>query len=261
MPTDETIIDVNVTLRHWPTRRVVCDELPALVSKLKSHEVDEAWVGSFDGLFHDDLTEVNNRLAKVCGDGSDVKLRPFGSINPLASNWETELERCAGAHKMPGVRLHPNYHGYAVDHPAFLRLLQLSTERRLVVQLAVLMEDARMMHPLMRVPPIDLKPLAKIVEQVPGVKLVLLNALTTGDKTDKLFRVLEAGEVYVEIAMLEGVGGIESLLKTVPAERILFGSHAPSLYFESALLKLRESALPAHHAAAIRRDNAARLLI
>jgi predicted TIM-barrel fold metal-dependent hydrolase len=170
------------------------------------------------------------------------------------------LERCAGTHNMPGIRLHPNYHGYALDHPAFTKLLQKAAGLRLIVQLAVLMEDARMMHPLMRVPPVDLGPLAKIVAQVSGVKVILLNALTTGDGTDTLFQVLEAGEVYVEIAMLEGAGGIESLLKTVPVERILFGSHTPSLYFESALLKLRESALPAHHVAAIRRDNAAKLL-
>jgi predicted TIM-barrel fold metal-dependent hydrolase len=260
MTTSANIIDVNVTLGRWPTRRVVCDELPALVAKLKSHDVDEAWVGSFDGLFHDDLTEVNNQLAKSCGEVSEMRLRPFGSINPLASNWENELERCASVHKMPGVRLHPGYHGYGLDKPAFARLLQMAAERRLVVQLAVLMEDARMMHPLMRVPPVDIGPLANVVAQIPGVKLVLLNAITTGDKTDKLFRVLEAGDVYVEIAALEVAGGIETLLKTVPAERVLFGSHAPSLYFESATLKLRESALPARHVAAIRRENAARLL-
>jgi uncharacterized protein len=260
MSIDASIIDVNVTLGRWPSRRVVCDELPALTAKLKSHDVGEAWVGSFDGLFHDDVSEVNNRLATTCGDASDVKLRPFGSINPLSSNWESELTRCADTHKMRGIRLHPNYHAYALDHPAFTRVLQMSAERKLVVQIAVLMEDARMMHQLMRVAPVDLSPLAKIVEQVSGLRLVLLNALTTGDRTDKLFRLLEAGQAYVEIAMLEGVGGIESLLKTVPAERILFGSHTPSLYFESALLKLQESALPAHHLAAIRRENADRLL-
>jgi hypothetical protein len=78
MSSDASIIDVNVTLGRWPTRRVVCDELPALVAKLKSHGVDEAWVGSFDGIFHDDLTEVNNRLARISGDVSEMKLRPFG---------------------------------------------------------------------------------------------------------------------------------------------------------------------------------------
>jgi predicted TIM-barrel fold metal-dependent hydrolase len=260
MLSDESIIDVNVTLGRWPTRRVPWDELPAMVAKLKSHAVAEAWVGSFDGLFHDDLREVNNRLAKACADESAMKLRPFGSIDPLATNWERELERCADTHKMRGIRLHPNYHRYRLDHPAFAQLLQMAAEQSLIVQLVVLMEDARMMHPLMRVPPVELGPLAKAAGQAPGLKLVLLNALTTANRTDKLLQLIDAGDVYVEIAMLEGVGGIESLLKTVPAERILFGSHAPSLYFESAALKLRESELPRQVAASIRKGTAERLL-
>ena len=205
------IIDVNVTLGHWPTRRVPCDEPDALVAKLKSHNVVEAWVGSYDGLFHDELTAVNNRLSEACSAKSAIHLCPFGEINPIAPEWEAELRRCAETHHMRGIRLHPNYHGYSLDHPSFNRLLKAAAERKLIVQLAMLMEDARMMHSLMRVPSVDLAPLAAAVAQTADLKLVLLNALTTASRSDKLHRLLDAGEVYVEIAMLEGVGGIESL--------------------------------------------------
>ena len=47
-------------------RRVPCDEPEQLVAKLRAHNVVEAWAGSYDGLFHDDLTGVNNRLAEAC---------------------------------------------------------------------------------------------------------------------------------------------------------------------------------------------------
>ena len=147
------------------------------------------------------------------------KLVPFGEINPLAPNWESELDRCATVHHMPGVRLHPNYHNYKLDHPNFASFLKAAAERKLIVQLTILMEDARMMHPLMRVPPVDIAPLEKLVSQTPGLRLVLLNALTSASRTDKLYRLTNAGEVYVEIAMLETLAALESLVKDIPVER------------------------------------------
>jgi hypothetical protein len=79
---------------------------------------------------------------------------------------------------MPGIRLHPNYHGYGLDSPAFARLLRLATDLGLIVQLALVMEDERVMHPRLRVAPVDPAPLAKIVKQTPALRLILLNALT-----------------------------------------------------------------------------------
>jgi hypothetical protein len=160
---------------------------------------------------------------------------------------------------MPGIRLHPNYHGYTLDHPAFARLLGLAAARRRVVALALIMEDERMMHPLLRVPRVDVGPLVALVEQTPGLRLVLLNALgiLRGEGLEQLLR---AGEVYVEISMLEGVGGVANLLEKVSHERVLFGSHSPCFYFESALLKLRESPLTEAQLRALRERNARRLL-
>jgi uncharacterized protein len=253
-------IDVNITLGQWPTRRVPCDDVDTLIEKLRGHSVTEAWASHYDALFNDDLTTVNNRLASICNNSTSIKLVPFGAINPAAPNWQAELDRCSSIHKMAGVRLHPNYHNYKLDHPDFPLLLRAAAERKIIVQLVALMEDARMMHRLMRVPPVELGPLEKSIPQVPNLKLILLNALTTASRTDQLYRLLNAGNVFVEIAMLETMAALESLLKDIPAGRILFGSHTPSFYHEAAHLKLKESNLPAATLAAIRHDNARQLL-
>ncbi len=254
----ERLVDTNVSISRWPFRRLPCDETPKLVEKLRAGGVSAAWAGAFDGLLHKDTRSANGRLAAECRrDGGGI-LVPFGSINPMLSDWEEDLRQCAETHHMPGVRLHPNYHGYRLNAPVFARLMSLAAERELIVQIALHMEDERMMHPLMRVEPVDFAPLADLMLRWKGARVVLLNALNVLD-IDQLTRLLLSGEIYVEIAMLERVGGLERLLTTVPPERILFGSHAPFFYFESAALKLRESAIGATQLAAIRYKNAERL--
>jgi uncharacterized protein len=254
----EPLVDVNVSLSRWPTRQLPGDEPAALAAKLRANGVTEAWAGSFDGLLHKDVAAVNARLAEACRRETGVRFVPFGTVNPMLPDWEDDVRRCAEEHRMPGVRLHPNYQGYKLDHPAFARLLKLAAERKLIVQLAVAMEDERMMHPLLRVPPVDVGPLPALVRGTPGSRVVLLNALGTV-KGDALL-ALRGADIYVEIAMLEGVAGLAGLLDKLPADRVLFGSHAPLFYPEAAALKLKESPLANAQLRAIRSVNARRLI-
>ncbi len=160
---------------------------------------------------------------------------------------------------MPGIRLHPNYHGYKLDDPLVAELFAIAAERQLIVQLAVTMEDERTQHPLVQVPHVDLTPLVELAKRFPQLRFVLLNAFRSlrGELVDRL---AAAGQVYFEIAELEGVGGLAKLVQQVTAERILFGSYYPFFYFESALLKLRESELGRIQFKAICEGNARRLL-
>ncbi len=254
----EGLIDVNVSLGHWPMRRVRCDDPKELANCLRRNGVLEAWAGTLEGVLHKDVGAANARLADQCREFGRGLLIPFGTINPNLPDWEEELDRCARRHRMRGIRLHPNYHGYGLEDPVFARLLERASRQRLIVQLALVMEDERMMHPLMRVAPVDASPLAGVVRQVPGLRLILLNALRTL-RAKPLLDVMAAGDVSVEIATLEGVGGVAALLAQAPVNRLLFGSHAPMYYFESALLKLKESALTTAQMRAIGRGNARRL--
>lgn len=254
------LIDVNVSLGQWPTRRMDGDVLRRLAEKLHAAGVVEAWVGSYDGLFHDNLATVNDRLARECAEERVVRLVPFASINPLAPAWETELRRCVDVHGMRGIRLNPNYHGYSLDHPLLASVLGAAAEKQLVVAIVVLMEDERMMHPLLRVPMVDLGPLANLVRQIAGLRLLLLNCAQRAMRGDQLSELVAAGDVSIDIAMLEGIGGVEKVLQEIPVERVLFGSHAPSFYLESAVLKLQESPLSAFQLRALSTENARRLL-
>jgi predicted TIM-barrel fold metal-dependent hydrolase len=160
---------------------------------------------------------------------------------------------------MKGIRLHPNYHGYTLDDARFKALLEQAAAAKLVVQLVVTMEDERMMHPLMQLPHVDVAPLAEVVASVPGLRLILLNAFRAarGEVLDKL---VATKQVWFDIAWLEGIAGIEGMSKQIPLDHFVFGSFAPFFYFESSLLKLRESALSDQALAGLQGGNAMTLL-
>ena len=253
------IIDANVSLSRWPFRRLAGDEAPDLVARLRKQGVTQAWAGSFDGMLHRDIGGVNARLAADCRTHGKDFLLPFGSINPKLPDWQEDVRRCSEDFRMPGIRLHPNYHGYELSDPAFPELLKLATARRLIVQIALSMEDVRTQYPLLRVAPVDVAPLPDIVRREPGARVVLLN-WTPAMREQRLQPFVDAGQIYFDIAMVEGVGGVARLVEKLPAQRVLFGSHAPYFYWQSAMLKMQESGLPEDQKKALFEGNARRVL-
>lgn len=253
------IVDTNANLSRWPFRRTPCDELPRLVETFLRHGIGQAWVGSLDGLFHRDVAGVNRRLVDACRRERRVEMLPFGTINPRLPDWEEEMRRCDEEYGMRGIRLHPNFHGYELDAPEFGRLLDLASERNLIVQLAVRMDDVRVQHPLMQVADVDPKLLPEQVRARPSLRVVLLNSLMTLRRA-AIAPLSGVRQIHFDIGMQEGIGGIQRLLDHVSLPQVLFGSHLPLFPLESALFKLRESPLDDWHVRAIQHENAERLL-
>jgi len=253
------MIDTNVYLSRWPFRRLEGDEPAQLVAKLREGKVVQAWAGSFEGILERDVAGVNNRLAETCHSFGEGMLIPFGTVNPKLPDWQEDVRRCHEEHKMPGIRLHPNYHGYKLDDSVFAELLKLATALGLIVQLALSMEDPRTQSPLMRVPAVELVALTSAVKGTPGLRLELLNC-TAQIGREEYAAALATGDVSMDISMVEGVAGVARLVRQVPLSRLLFGSYYPFFYFESAVLKIEESGLDEVSQKAICVENARRLM-
>lgn len=235
-PADFPIIDTNVSLFQWPFRRLPLDDSDALVKKLRSLGVTQAWAGSFEGLLQRDLAGVNSRLVEACR--SHEELIPIGSINLDLPDWEEDLRRCVDDHNMPGVRVHPNYHGYVLDDARFAELLKYATESTRFVQIAAAMEDTRTQHPMLRAPDVDLAPLPDVTADIPGVRVQILNARLRGPLLERL---AAAPGVYFDTARVEGTDGVPQLVERTGPGRVMFGTHAPFLIPEAALIRVHES--------------------
>jgi predicted TIM-barrel fold metal-dependent hydrolase len=255
------VIDTNVDLFRWPFRRLIGDDPASLVMRLKKKGATQAWAGSYEALLYRDVAGVNIRLAAACREHGSNFLVPFGCINPKLPDWEEDLRRCHEDHHMPGIRLYPSYHSYTLTDPEFVKVLSLAANRKLIVQIALSMEDPRTQFPLMPVPPTDPAPLSELLPKIPNVQLLLLNAgYWGGNTTPNIQQITKSGNVYFDMAMNEGVGGLGRLVEETSPSRIVFGSHYQFFYFESALLKVRSAGLPPDQEFAIYEGNARKLL-
>ncbi len=85
-PSTDEIIDTHVYVGHWPKQRLLDEDLANLVTLLQTSNVSQAWVGSFEGLFHKDIAAVNQRLAdlvkSVDAHFRPIKLHAFGTDAP-----------------------------------------------------------------------------------------------------------------------------------------------------------------------------------
>jgi predicted TIM-barrel fold metal-dependent hydrolase len=252
------LVDTNVSLGRWPFRRLAFDDTSDLVAKLRKHGVGQAWVANLDGMFGKDIGAVNNWLVRECEKRGRNILVPFGTVNLALPNWKAEFQRCCGDYKMPGLRLYPNYHRYKLSDADFAKLMSLAVEHRIIVQIAVSMEDERTQPPSAQTPHVEVKPLLAMLKSSPIPRVVLLNWYRAV-KPDLVKELAELG-VCFDMATVENVGGVANLAEQISTERVLFGSHTPLFYFESAQFKLKESALEKTDLRAISEQNARRLL-
>ncbi len=230
------ITDTNLSLFQWPFRRLPLDDTTLLIKKMRTLGITRGWAGSLEAILHRDIVSVNDRLAGMCA--KYPELTPIGSVNPTLPDWQGDLFRCLKKHKMPGIRVHPGYHGYTLADRSFTQMLEQATKAGLFVQIAVTMEDPRTQHSRLRAPDVDLAPLPGLMRDHPGARVQLLNLRPRGVQIDSLAKI---PGVYLDTARVEGTDGVPTLLGKMPRGRVLFGTHAPVLIPEAALIRTHES--------------------
>jgi uncharacterized protein len=220
----DSLVDALVYLGRWPFGRLHRDEPAKLAESLRAAGVTQAWAGSFEGLLHKDVAGVNARLAAACRREGHELFVPFGAINPTLPDWEEDLRRCDEEHRMPGIRLHPIWHGYDLANERIGRVLRLAAERRLIIQLECDAENV--MRPFFQLPrtPIELALLCGLVAQAPGIRIVLV-ADDWSRRLDQVPALAAINGVY--LAQRRFGAGLRRVAKAVGVGPLLLASKAP----------------------------------
>jgi predicted TIM-barrel fold metal-dependent hydrolase len=253
-----SITDTHVYVGHWPHQTLSGEASTKLIDQLSQSGVAQAWTGNFDGLFHKDVAAVNERLANTCAKLGDGMLIPFGTVNPTLPDWEDDIRRCHESFHMPGIRLHPNYHGYKLDDPRFSRVLELATARGLIVQLVAWLESQKHFLLSPSATQVGLKPLADKAA-LPKLKMLVIGSDWRSD-AETIRRLSQQKQIYFDCTRAQSSADIRRLVEMATSARVVFGSGTPLHDIEASVARLREAKLSDNDWKSVALKSAGRLL-
>ncbi len=226
------IVDVNVALGNWPFQRFPYDDLQVLSAALDAEGVSPALVTAVEAILNSDPF-YNQNLQKRCK--ADRRFVFLPVVDPSLPGWEQRLSGFLPGLK--GVKIFPNYHSYALGSSQMRDLILFLKSLTLPLMIQMRVDDERNQYPLMRVPGVAVEDILHLANLYPDQVIICLNAYI-----QEVHQLLQNSDnIYADISFCEHMDTLGTLNKTLPVERLLFGSHTPFLYTRSAIMKLNLS--------------------
>jgi len=252
------IVDMNMSVGHWPFRRLPVVDVAGLVGLMDLFGIGQGLVANLEGVLYKDVMAANASLRAQLA-GCERRVVPQAVINPAFPGWERDLAICADEWGWGGVRLYPNYHGYALTDGCFGEFLAAADEKRLVVSVNVRMTDERMHHWRAMTPATEISALPDLAAAHRQARFIV-NCANNGEVWPLAEGIRACGNVFAEVSHIEGPGGVGELAELIGFERVLLGTHAPYFYADSPRLKLDEAGIGGEERRMIEAGNAVRLL-
>lgn len=226
------VFDVNVSLGAWPFQYFREDSARALAARLEAEGISGALVGSPEAAFNPDMKQANRLLVKRLAGRKN--LVPLPAVDPTVADWHDLLKEAqdTGAR---AVKVLPGYHGYRLDSREALTAVEtIAATGRLALVVQLRIEDERTHHPLCRIPAVSAAEVTSIARRFPELPVIALCAYT--HELPALIK--NRPNVYVDLAFVETMRTLPSVLSRIPSDHLLFGSHTPFMYTRASLLKL-----------------------
>jgi len=111
--------------------------------------------------------------------------------------------------------------------------MNILAEARIPLIIQMRVDDERNQYPLMKVPGVDVESIIRLANAFPKVPMVCLCTY----RYEAVYLVRRRRMWSVGISYIESFKTLPTLLKQIPAERVLFGSHTPFFYTAAAVAK------------------------
>jgi predicted TIM-barrel fold metal-dependent hydrolase len=237
------VIDVSVLIGGGPRAQPPSDYgLEAATRALREHGLGTALIASRTGGAY--RHEVGNDLAlEAAGPANGVKVRPVATLNPVQYlEWPAELERVLAA-GVVGLRFFPELQGWSVRDAAFGAMAEAVGGRCPLLLPITRYGDA-----------------SAIGAATDGLETPVV--LVGGHYTqlgDCLAAMERWPHLYLETSRLAQFRGVETVVRSAGADRLLFGSGAPARPVQAALNAVLAADIPDAARRAILGGNASRL--
>jgi predicted TIM-barrel fold metal-dependent hydrolase len=231
------IIDINAFLGAWPFRKLKYSGAEGLDHLMRRADISLALVSPFESILYMDNDSANSFYHGI---ESSRTMVPIIAINPLLPDARRYMEGLAGLHRLRGLKLHPDYHGYRLGEESARQVFKMAQDLELPIIVPLRIYDERSHHRLVKVPPTPVKELVEAAELYPGVRIIACNG-----RTDEIRDVLENStnleNLYAAVSWAQEEGFIASAVKAYGCDRLMWGSNMPLQYPEPILDQVRKA--------------------
>jgi len=233
------IVDAHAFIGNWPFRRLRNNDVAGVLAMMDKFGINVSCVASADAILYRDSHDGNRMIHEQTRGAAD-RFNLYATLNPAYAGWQRDLRECVDL-GFKALRLYPIYHGYAIDSPECLSIVDAATEAGLPVSFTCRIEDARQRHWMDVIDNLDPERGLALAEQRPNATFILLEAILGWGRESDLWKRMHALPFYVELSRMTSVldKSIEVMVGALGPERVLLGTGYPFKTPSPAFLKLQ----------------------
>lgn len=247
-----SVIDVSAWIGAYPFRGIPNSSLEDLRAKMNELQIERTIVSPYEAIFWENNVDAYERFATQLANDDKIEVWPV--VRPGAT---VGLEKLLDRFHPRGIRLLPNYHNYRLSESSAREILDLAKSRKLIVQVFQRIADERW-HYLLKVPPVDQNDL-EYLTSVHTDQRILLSGLNS--IAPFASRLQQSPNLYADLSRIRGPQfAIEAMVKSLPVEKLVFGSLWPVQIIEATLWQISNAKIDEALQKKLLRDTAFALL-